>query len=342
MANLTHAARRALLDWYGAHKRDLPWRRTRDPYAVWVSEVMLQQTQVATVEPYWRRWMERFPTVQSLAETDEHDLLSVWQGLGYYRRARLLQAGACYVLETGLPHTEAEWRKVPGVGPYTASAIASIAQGVPAPLVDGNVERVYSRVAADGASGPALTKNAWQWASENLVREHPGDWNQALMELGATVCTPLLPSCSSCPLRRDCTALATETVHLFPARAPKPAVIQLAHVAWAPYYQGQFGLEKIPEGEWWHGMWQFPRAVCAEESRLRHLVGPAELEKVGSLRHTVTNHRIELTVVLARCESRSSSLSWYEHEQLASLPLPSPQRKALKLLLKHLDQSVLL
>src|SRR4051794_18052562 len=142
-----------LLAWYDEHKRDLPWRRTRDPYAIWASEIMAQQTQIATVIPYWERWLARFPTVEALAAADEADVLSMWQGLGYYRRARLFLSGARWVVAHGMPKTAEGWKKVPGVGAYTAGAIASIAFGDPAPLVDGNVERVYARLEDDASEG---------------------------------------------------------------------------------------------------------------------------------------------------------------------------------------------
>ncbi|MGV3617571.1 MAG: A/G-specific adenine glycosylase [Fimbriimonas sp.] len=323
-----------LLAWYDAHRRDLPWRRTKDPYAIWVSEVMLQQTQVATVIPYWHRWLERFPTVESLATADEQDALALWQGLGYYRRCRLLLQGARYLAENGIPTRAEEWLRVPGVGRYTAGAISSIAQNHPAALVDGNVERVYARVTGDDASGPALTNGAWVWAERNLYRSRPGDWNQALMELGATVCKPVKPDCTRCPLEGRCVARQTWRVDELPRREAKPTPVHLRHAVWVPVHEGRYGVRQIPEGLWWQGMWEFPRADALpdrEIPELRTLIGPGWLQDVGTLRHSVTHHRIVIEVGVVRCEAPSPVLRWGTLEGLAALPMPAPQRKILKL-----------
>ena len=318
-----------LLAWYDAHRRDLPWRRTRDPYAIWTSEIMAQQTQVATVIPYWERWLARFPTVEALAAADEHDALAQWQGLGYYRRARLFLAGARWVAANGMPRTAAGWRAVPGVGPYTAGAIASIAFDDPAPLVDGNVERVYARLADDASEGSALHRAAWRWAEGEVHGARPGDWNQALMELGATVCTPKGPACERCPLRKGCLAFARSTQALRPAPAKRRATVDLRFAVWVPESEGRFGMRQIPEGEWWEGMWEFPRAPLDEEGSLEALVGAGWRQEAGVVRHGVTHHRIENRVSLVRCEARSPRLEWFREEELAALPIPTPQRRAL-------------
>src|SRR5215470_3894591 len=208
----------ALLRWFSMNARDLPWRRTRDPYAIWVSEIMLQQTRVATVIPYWERWMARFPTVSALAEAPLDDVLAAWAGLGYYSRARNLHAGAQAVgtrFGGALPSCAAELREVPGIGPYTAGAIASIAFGERAPLVDGNVARVLARVFAieHDIKSTAGSKALWAAAGELMnalpTGAAPGDLNQGLMELGATICAATQPRCLVCPLARDCDAART-------------------------------------------------------------------------------------------------------------------------------------
>jgi A/G-specific adenine glycosylase len=326
-----------LLTWYDSAKRDLPWRRTSDPYAIWVSEIMLQQTQVSTVIPYWEAWMRSFPTIADLARADEEQVLSLWQGLGYYRRCRLLLDGARHVAKAGLPTSAAEWRSVPGVGPYTAGAIASIAQSEPAALVDGNVERVYSRLTSDGATGPELNKNAWDWARSAVHHERPGDWNQALMELGATICTPVAPACVRCPLRGECAALATNRVSELPTKQAKPKAKYLHHVVWIPVFEGRLGLRQIPKDSWWEGMWEFPRAEVAksdlgeEPCALREMVGDGWVQYIGTVKHTVTNHRIAIAAHLVRCDSLSEVLVWKSREELPAIPMPAPQRKVLKL-----------
>jgi A/G-specific adenine glycosylase len=324
----------ALLAWYDRNKRDLPWRRTSDPYAVWVSEIMLQQTQVATVIPYWHRWMERFPTVEALAAAEEQDVLSLWQGLGYYRRCRFLLAGARWVCEHGMPSTAEAWLSVPGVGRYTAGAIASIANGARVPVVDGNVERVYARLTGDASADRALHEAAWTWAKKNLDRERPGDWNQALMELGATVCKPVAPSCDVCPLIDRCVARQSWRVEELPTKAALVKIIRLRQIVWAPICDGRFGLRQIPAGQWWDGMWEFPRVPAdgsVEPVELRRMVGEGWPESVGTIRHSVTNHRIAIDVYRVRCEVASSALAWFTREELTELPLPAPQRRVLKL-----------
>lgn len=312
-----------LLDWFAAQKRDLPWRRTRDPYTVWVSEIMLQQTQVATVIPYFERWMARFPTVQDLAKAEEQEVLSLWQGLGYYRRCRLLLAGARWVAEHGLPQTADEWLAVPGVGRYTAGAIASIALGEPAALVDGNVERVFARFEGSDLSGPSLSRHAWMWAESVVPSDRSGDWNQALMELGATVCRPRSTSCDQCPLQTECIAFATRRQLELPVPAKREATVPLIHSALAQTCRGRFGLEQIPSGLWWEGMWRFPA-----------LEGTGD--PVGIVRHAVTKHRITLQVWHAEVSDELPALSWFTLAELKHLPMPSPQRKALKLVLDAL------
>ena len=197
--------RKKLLGWYDVHARDLPWRESCDPYRVWVSEIMLQQTRVAAVIEHYHEFLRRFPTVQKLASAREASVLAAWSGLGYYRRARMLHAAAKVVArERGgtFPETSAEWRTLPGVGRYTAAAIASIAFGEAVAVVDGNVERVLQRITGRAISGEQM----WEQAESLLDRNRSGDFNQAMMELGATVCTPRAPACLSCPLVDLCAA----------------------------------------------------------------------------------------------------------------------------------------
>ncbi|HEX5011379.1 MAG TPA: A/G-specific adenine glycosylase, partial [Planctomycetota bacterium] len=229
------AARRALLAWWDRGRRDLPWRRTRDPWAILVSEVMLQQTTVAAVVPYWERFVRRWPRPADLAAARTDELLSAWAGLGYYRRARHLQAAACAVAEAGgeLPRRAQQLRELPGIGEYTAAAVASIAHGEPVAAVDGNVERVLSRFFAlpldpkSAAGRSALRAHA----DALLHRERPGDFNQALMELGATLCRPAAPQCLLCPLRAGCAALAAGAPERFPRRPPRAAAVPMLRVA---------------------------------------------------------------------------------------------------------------
>ena len=221
---------------------------------------MLQQTGVATVVPFFERWMDRFPTVNDLAKANEQDVLSLWQGLGYYRRCRNLLAGARIIASDGWPVDAAAWLKIPGVGRYTAGAIASIALGEPAPVVDGNIERVYARLATDPATGDVLNRRTWEWARRELRQSTPGDWNQALMELGATVCTPTRPSCIQCPAAPACRALRDQTVDTLPTSGKRRSIIRLEFDVEVPVCDKSFGLRQIAAGQWWEGMWEFPRS----------------------------------------------------------------------------------
>jgi A/G-specific adenine glycosylase len=222
-----------LIAWYEARRRDLPWRRTRDPYAIWVSEVMLQQTRVLTVLGYYERWMARFPTVSALADAEDDDVLHAWQGLGYYSRARRLLSGARAVAERHggqLPSDVQALLALPGIGPYSAGAIASIAFGLPEPIVDGNVVRVLCRLfalAGDPARAP-LKAELWRIARELVPKDKPSEFNQSLMELGATICTPSSPRCALCPVAKHCRALAQGKQRELPQLANRKAPTEMA------------------------------------------------------------------------------------------------------------------
>ena len=254
---------RALAPWFLAHQRDLEWRHTRDPYAIWVSEVMLQQTRVDTVKSYWAPFMRRFPDLATLAAADEQQVLAAWSGLGYYRRARLLHAGARHVHTTlagRMPSTPDELREIPGIGRYTAGAIASIAHDQPAALVDGNVARVLSRLQAIVEPKQQAADAPGHWALTQQIVEagSPRVLAQALMELGATVCTPQQPRCETCPVRPHCLAHARGLVDQIPApkqRAPSPQ-----HDLWAVGLRkaGRLLLTRRPREGLLAGMWCLP------------------------------------------------------------------------------------
>lgn len=254
--------RRKLLRWYAAHARDLPWRRTRDPYAIWVSEIMLQQTRVRTVIPYFERFMERFPSIDDLANASEADVLSLWSGLGYYRRARLLHHGAQQVREAHaarVPRAAQARQAIAGIGAYTAGAIGSIAFDLEEPIVDGNVKRVLSRIF--GMGDPINTRQGerqiWSLAGELVRGDHPGAFNQAMMELGALVCTPANPGCESCPVRNDCTALENDLVQALPKRKSKKRARKEHWTVVAPVRLGERKVAlSLRSGERFGGLWK--------------------------------------------------------------------------------------
>jgi A/G-specific adenine glycosylase len=268
---ITRRMRRRLLAWYDRHKRDLPWRGVRDPYAIWLSEVMLQQTQVATVLPYYERFMRRFPTVRALAAARLEEVLRLWAGLGYYARARNMHRTAKKVVaEFGgrFPTSIEELRTLPGIGRYSAAAIASISYGARAAVVDGNVARVVARLAnlrSDVRRGPG-NKKIWEFADALMPSTRCGDFNQAMMELGARVCLPKgAARCSECPLRSCCKAFAAGTVARRPVNAVKVPASEERHVVAAVERGGRWLVVRRPDNGLWGGLWELPTAVLNGE-----------------------------------------------------------------------------
>jgi A/G-specific adenine glycosylase len=301
----------ALTAWFEGAARDLPWRRTKDPYAIWVSEVMLQQTRVDTVKPYYARFLERFPTVAKLAEAELDHVLEAWSGLGYYRRARVLYAAAREVTTRyggAVPGTAKGLLELPGVGAYTAGAIASIAYGERVPLVDGNVARVLSRLfAIDHVLGTSASNKAlWSTAERLVPAANPGIFNQSLMELGATVCTPREPSCASCPVAKWCRARAEGRTNELPIVAPKKEVpsFQLVALVLARGPLVLFG-RRAGDGLF-GGMWEPPtveaRSIAAALPMLVELgapVGDATPHASGEIRHVLSHKKLRVKVARA-------------------------------------------
>ena len=347
---------RALLSWYAKHRRELPWRQSLDPYAVWVSEMMLQQTQVATVIPYFTRWMERFPGVAALARADESDVLHAWQGLGYYSRARNLRRAAQLMVQNHggrVPNQVAQLRALPGIGPYSAGAIASIAYGQAEPLVDGNVIRVLSRLFAlrgDPNRAP-LKSGLWELARALVPRAAPGDFNQALMVLGATLGTPRNPRCDSCPLASHCLGLEQQLVDVLPelpARAQATPVHMVAAIA------SRIGRVLVTQlrgdAPRWAGMWLFPNAEVAAKETPEAAVQRALSSSVGLsgaasgivcvVRHTVTRFRITLDAYRVSAMSGTArpltvaELAWKKPAELAALAMPKAHRAIAQRLLE--------
>jgi A/G-specific adenine glycosylase len=252
-----------LLAWYDRNARELPWRSHLTPYRTWVSEIMLQQTQVDTVIPYFTRWMARFPDIHSLAKADEQDVLTLWEGLGYYSRARHLHRAARIVdseLDGKLPSIPEELQKLPGIGPYTAAAIASIAFGVDVAVVDGNIRRVFSRlynitIPVRSTEGEKLV---WKLAQENLPTGKASAYNQALMDLGAMICSPKSPDCAHCPVAEYCEANKLNVQEARPVKLPRKKVPHLTVTAAVIRRDGQVLLAKRPAGGLLGGLWEFP------------------------------------------------------------------------------------
>jgi len=349
---------RRLCAWFERAQRPLPWRRTRDPYAVWISEAMLQQTRAEVVGPYWERFLARFPDAGSLARADEQDVIALWSGLGYYRRARALHAAARAIvaLHGGAPpRTRADWLALPGVGAYTAGAVLSIALDQSEPLVDGNVARVYARLEAIDAplESAATRARLWKLARELVPTStrgavSPRNWNQGLMELGATVCTPRQPRCGECPLQVDCRAFATGRVNELPRASAKPAPIAVELEAACAIERGRVLLHQRAAGGRMAELWELPTRELVTEGAEPRLF-PRELpelahgrfelgEELGELRHAITHHRIRLHVRTARIAPASAArgepgarLAWFAPAHLPELALTGMARKLLRL-----------
>ena len=336
--------RARLLRWYRGHHRDLPWRRTRDPYAIWVAEVMLQQTRVDTVVPYFRDFLGRFPTPASLAAAHEQEVLAAWSGLGYYRRARSLHSGARAVMDRHggtVPSDAAELLAIPGVGRYTAGAIASIAYDREVPVLDGNVRRVLCRLQAADGSERAL----WELASQLVFGRDPGMLNQSLMELGALVCTPRKPACRECPIRDLCRARASGEAERYPSpRARRPTEHVCVAVAWI-CRAGRALLERPTDGSPFRGTWDLPAAVvesdgdgrAAIEARLNHLglqAGAGQL--VARLRHGIMHRRLRLEIFDCRLRrgrvASHPGLMWADPSRLDGIAVSGATRKVVRAL----------
>jgi len=343
-----------LLAWFDRHRRDLPWRRTRDPYRIWLSEVMLQQTRVETVLPYYTRFLERFPTVEALAAAPLEEVLTLWSGLGYYRRARQLHAAAQQVAAAGgsFPRTPEGLRALPGIGDYTAAAVASIAYGVAAPVLDGNVERVLSRWLALGEDPkrPGARRQLLAAAASLLQEGRPGDSNQALMELGATLCTPRRPKCLLCPIAGGCRAVSEGEgdPERYPvARAKREAEKRRLVVAvvedGADEKAGVLLFRRPDDSELLAGTWELPwveeeegepAAALAARYGGRWRLGP----RVAEVRHGITFRDLEVAVHRAELEAggevrEGREAGWFDAEGRAGLPLSSLVGKVLKKLL---------
>jgi A/G-specific adenine glycosylase len=340
-----------LLAYYDAYKRDLPWRATADPYRIWISEVMLQQTRVETVVPYYNRWIERFPGVQQLADAPLDDVLKHWEGLGYYSRARNLHRAARVVREEhsgSLPRAADELRELPGFGEYTAGAVASIAFGEAVPAVDGNVKRVLARVFDLPDPSSAELRRI---AQSITPAERAGDFNQALMELGATVCTPRAPRCAVCPIAALCRAYEMGTQldrPLKKKRKPIPEDDVVTAVIVAP--SGRMLLKRRPARGLLAGLFEFP-GISAERgttlseaarSLVLQLIGvkfAGEPRAIGSVTHTFTHRRIiyhsfmfRLKRAPRRAENKNANTIWAGADEREALTLPVAQRRILALI----------
>lgn len=343
---------KALLDWYDAHKRTMPWRDIANPYATWVSETMLQQTRVETVLRYYPRFMERFPTVRALAEADEADVLKMWEGLGYYRRASNLQRGARQVMaEYGgvIPRDVETLKRIHGIGDYTAGAIASIAFGERAAAVDGNVIRVVSRVRGirENVGVPSVRRRLAAETLELVPADRPGDFNQALMDLGATVCVPGTPSCHQCPLCTLCDAFAQDDAEELPQlprkNPPKTLFYDVCLVRSGARMLMRQRAETMLQGLWVFPLLEGKRSAAQLPDAVRRQTGlptgPASF--VGEARHVFTHQIWQMRLYLLDTEKPEAAAGWrfVTSEEMDDIAIPTAMRAAVQAAKEALDAS---
>jgi A/G-specific adenine glycosylase len=343
----------ALLNWYAAGARDLPWRRTQDPYAIWLSEIMLQQTRVATAIPYYERFLKRFPTIGHLARARLDTVLKLWEGLGYYSRARNLHKAAKEIVtrfQGRVPRTRDELLTLPGIGRYTAGAVASIAFGQRAPLVDGNVERVLCRVFRIHGSpkDAAIKKRIWSLAEDLLPDDQVGRFNQGLMELGSEICTPRSPNCQECPLARLCEANRHNEQESLPTRTAKKPLPSHAVVVGVIYRNGRILIDKRQPKGLLGGLWEFPGGKVKpgeslESALHREIREELDIEievgrRIATVQHTYTHFHIEIHAF--ECEHRKgeprpiacADLKWVRASDLTRYAFPAANKKIIEIL----------
>ena len=342
---------RELPRWFARFGRELPWRETHDPYRIWISEIMLQQTTVAAVRPYYERFLARFPDVESLALSSEEEVLRLWEGLGYYSRGRNLRKSAQVICEQHqgrFPDTVADLMELPGVGRYVAGAVASFAFEQRAPIVEANTLRLYCRLLgySDDPRNSQGQQTMWSFAESILPTNEVGDFNQALMDLGSMICTPKAPDCPRCPLKTVCRALATSTQHEIPRKASRPDVTDVTELTVAVIAGNRVFVRRRGTQERWAGLWDFPRFACepGEQNETRHTrlvtthlqneygLAIAEVYPSMQIKHSVTRYRIDLRCYTAHLSGEAADRlktdeSWVDRDSLTERPMSVTGRK---------------
>ena len=341
-----------LLAWFAEHQRPLPWRKTYDPYAVWVSEIMLQQTQVATVLPYFQRWMHTLPTLQAVADAPEELILKLWEGLGYYSRVRNLQKAAQQIVEQHQGEFPAKFEtllSLPGVGRYTAGAIASIAFNQNTPIVDGNVTRVVCRLMdlRDDPKSPPMVKALWHYAEAWIPAGKARFFNQGLMELGATLCLPQKPSCLLCPVQNVCKSFQAGSVAWVPAKTPRRALTPITTALAVIEAGNKFLIQKRPANGLMGGLWEFPninlkenqsmKATLVEAMQKQHRLEIAIEETLPPIKHGYTSFKVTLHCFLCRFVGKSlprpkPAARWVVWEELEQFTFPAAHKKLIQTL----------
>ena len=352
--NLTDL-QQSLLDWFAEYQRKLPWRVEYEPYEVWISEIMLQQTQVKTMLPYYRRWMEALPGIREVAEADEELLIKLWEGLGYYRRVRNIRKTAemiCNEYGGYFPEEVTKLLKLPGIGRYTAGAIASIGFNQPAPVLDGNVTRVLCRLKKilDPPQLSKVGKELWRLAEAWIPKGKARHFNQALMELGATVCLPSSPSCLLCPIQHHCLALDSENVNQIPVKVPSKAPKQRYRACAVIRFNQSLLFSKRPENVLLEGLWEFPSIEGDSIKNLKEILEKHVEQVYGimislgnefhQLDHRYTNFKTRVSFYQAEVDGlqveMDETISWVKFSETEKLALPSPYRRFVDWYLKQI------
>ena len=331
-----------LLKWFRENKRSLPWRETKNWYHIWISEVMLQQTQVETVIPYYKRFLERFRTVKQLANASQQEVLKMWEGLGYYSRARNLHKAAKIIVSeynSELPTDREEVLKIPGFGPYTTHAVLSLAFDQPYAVMDGNVQRVVARLQAikDDLREIKTLRSIQQIVDNLIPTNSPGEFNEAVMELGAIICRSSSPDCTACPVSNECLAFQTNKVNVIPYKSPKPAIPSRRSLACIIFHDKAFLMAKRPQQEMLAGLWEFPvlpqnNGIDMNSKKMESInqlfnLDLSYIKSWPAVKHTYTHFRFELSASLFRFRSgefRSDfydDFLWVDHEEIKKLPL---------------------
>ena len=341
----------SLLNWFDKNQRPLPWRRHYEPYHVWVSEIMLQQTQVKTALPYFDRWMKTLPTIKHVAEASEDQILKLWEGLGYYSRSRNLQKAAKQIVEKHRGEFPSDYDDIlalPGVGPYTAGAISSIAFNQDRPLVDGNVIRVLSRLFyyTKNTRLPAAERQMWEWAEQIIPQGQARYFNQAMMELGALICSPKSPDCNTCPLGTVCEARAREKANELPNRGPKKMLKNIAVAIGVIRKGDKVFIQKRPAKGLMAGLWEFPGGKVEKGESKKMALKREVVEEVGiqiknikllkNIKHAYTSFKVDLHCFEADYESGEIQLKaaadgkWVSVSELSDYPFPAANVRLIK------------
>jgi A/G-specific adenine glycosylase len=340
--NRSGEVQKRLLRWFGQKGRDLPWRKTRDPYAIWISEVMLQQTQVATVIPYYQRFLKSFPTVHHLAKSDLSRVLKIWEGLGYYSRARNLHRASKIILnhfKGKIPDHQTDLLNLPGIGKYTAGAILSIAYNKEAPILDGNVKRVLSRLFAVSGDPKKTEELLWKISESLIPKGQPNAFNQALMDLGSMICNPKNPLCHHCPLHRYCKAKASGNPARYPFREVKKRIPHIEAISGLILRNGKVLLNQRPPKGLLGGLWEFPNWKIEEKGRSRlrlrlrnHMrkeigIDVGVKEPLGTFKQTFTHFKLTLHVFKCEPIAGRAKGKWVAIEDLDQLAMPRIDRR---------------